>query len=108
MFAYGVTVKVMYTTQDVHGDEVEHLRGLIEGCALAPTSSIEDNDNRAQVDTRMALYAPYSPVEVRDQDKIRVEPTGTSWHVEGEPEEWANAFTGWQPGRVINVRRVKG
>jgi hypothetical protein len=118
MFPYGVAVEVLTSTRDNHGDTVDTVRGVIAGCGIAPETSTEDNDNRAQVDTRTTVYAPYSPVTVGAQDKVRILPPGDlspeakaalpKWHVDGEPGEWANPFTGWRPGRVIQLRRVTG
>lgn len=106
MFPYGTTIEVLETSRDEHGDLTEALRGTIDGCAVAPESSTEDNDNRAQVDTFVEVYAPYSDVVVTAQDKVRL--NGTLWHVEGDPAEWRSPFTGWQPGRVIRLRQVRG
>ena len=106
MFPHGVTITVIDTARDRHGDLTETPRGSIHQCGVAPETSVEDNDKREQVDTRATVYAPYSVVQVRAGDKVRV--NDKLWHVDGDPEEWASPFTGRKPGRVIRIRQVRG
>jgi len=106
MLPYGITVQVVDVEENALGDIVETVRGSIDGCAFAPSTSTEDNDNREQVDTYATVYAPDTAVAVKAQDKVRV--NGVLWRVEGDPNQWASPFTGWKPGRVIRVRQVRG
>jgi len=118
MYGHGVTLQVLATARDAHGDITKTVRGEIDGCAFAPGSSVENTDNRALVDTRADVYAPADGVWVGPQDLVRILPrellTAEAiealplWHVEGMPEVWANPFTGWRPGRVIHLRLVAG
>lgn len=125
MFPHGITLDVLATSRDRHGDETTTVRGSIPGCGLAPDESVENAGLRAQEDThqralvitRQVVYAPPSGVRVGAQDRVRLVPPGTSpearaalplWHVEGEPELWQNPMTGWRPGRVIRLQRVTG
>ena len=125
MFGHGVTLDVLSTVRDRHGDETTTLRGSIPGCGVAPDDSTENTGQRAQedthqralVDTRLTVYAPASGVAVGPQDRVRVVYAGTPaaeraglplWHVEGEPQVWRQPMTGWRAGRVIRLRRVTG
>ncbi|YCK83517.1 hypothetical protein M1D89_09940 [Arthrobacter sp. D3-18] len=78
----------------------------IEGCAIAPSSSVEtQTENRNTVSTAMSLYcAPGT--DVLPQDRIRAR--SGLWQVEGEVADWHNALTGWNPGVEFRVTKVVG
>lgn len=105
MFPFGVTVQVYVTSRDRHGDRTETLAGTIPGCAFAPESSVEDNDNRAQVATAGTLYIPPTQVAITGQSLVRFD--GHTWHVDGDPDWWRHPWTGWAPGGVLRVRRFR-
>lgn len=105
---FGITVTVLgETSRTVHGDRTQASVGVIERCAFAPGGSTEDNDQRAQVTATGTLYVPPSTVPITAQSRIQL-PDGTVWLVDGVPQEWKNPFTGWYPGREIQLRRVTG
>lgn len=79
---------------------------LIEGCAIAPSSSTEPrSENRQMVITGMSIYGP-PDMDVLPHDRIRAR-TGT-WSVQGEAADWTNAFTGWRPGAEFSIEKVTG
>jgi hypothetical protein len=105
---FGVQVQVFgEATRTVHGDTTRTQVGVIDGCAVAPAGSSEDNDQRAQVVANAVLFVPPSTVPITAQSRVRL-PDGTEWLVEGVPQDWRNPFTGWYPGREIQLRRVTG
>ncbi|WP_420179684.1 hypothetical protein [Paenarthrobacter sp. TA1.8] len=78
----------------------------IEGCAIAPSSSVEtQTENRNTVTTSMSLYGAPG-VDVLPQDRIRAR--SGLWQVEGEVADWRNALTGWNPGVEFRVTKVVG
>lgn len=105
MYPFGVTVEVFNTTRDQHGDRTRTLVGEIPGCAPAPESSVEDNDNRAQVVVTTSVYVPPTAVPITGQSVLRFD--GREWDVDGDPEWWRHPWTGWTPGGVVRVRRVR-
>lgn len=106
MYPFGVTVEVYDTTRDRHGDTVAAGPvGTIEGCAFAPESSVEDNDKRAQTITAGSLYVPPTTVRITSQSRIRFD--SLTWYVTGDPEWWRHPGTGWTPGGVIDIQRVR-
>jgi len=107
MYPFGVRVDVLSTTRDEHGDTTTILVGAIDGCAVAPVTSTEDTDQRAQVDTIADLFVPPTAVSVTAQSRIRLA-DGTVWRVDGTPQWWSNPYTGWSPGAVVRISRVTG
>lgn len=119
MFPYGSTIEVLATGRDRHGDTIITVRGSITGCGVEPEGSSEDTDQRALVEDRVTVYAPFTDLPVTAQDRVRLIPYGTNptpqeraalplWSVDGAPREWRHPMTGWQPGRVIRLRLVTG
>lgn len=105
---FGIRVRVFgEATRTVHGDTTRAEVGAIDGCAFAPAGSSEDNDQRAQVVTDATLFVPESSVPITPQSRVRL-PNGTEWLVTGEPLDWKSPFTGWHPGRQVQLRRVTG
>jgi hypothetical protein len=107
MSPFGVTVEVISRVRGQHGDTTRVPKGSIAGCGFAPSSSTEDNDRKAQVDTTASLYIPPGSLAVSAQDVIRF-PNGDEWQVDGEPLMWFSPLTGWAPGGEVRIRRVTG
>jgi hypothetical protein len=105
VFPFGVTATVYSTARDRHGDRTREPVGTIDGCGLAPESSTEDNDKRAQTVMTTALYVPPTTVTVDSQSEIEVD--GHLWQITGDPQWWRNPFTGWSPGGVLHLQRVR-
>lgn len=110
MFAHGTTVTIQRasTTTDRYGNtipgpyvDVED----IDGCAVAPRESSEDNTNRTALVVGVTVFAPYG-ADVRKADRCVID--GRTYQVEGEPAAWSHPMTGWQPGTVIQLRIVEG
>lgn len=110
MFPYGETVVILRPTVvlDRNGNEIsgEPTEIPIEGCAAAHRESQEpDQYGRAQVVTGLQVFMPPG-TDVRATDQLRVR--GVVRDIDGEPFEWANPFTGWNPGVVVNLKGVSG
>lgn len=106
-FGFGITVEVLETVKDRHGDTTVTVKGTLK-CAFAPAGSFENTDQRQQVDRAASLLeSPPSDVEVKATDRVRL-PDGTVWEVDGAPEQWGHPMSGWRPGREIRIRRVTG
>lgn len=107
MHPFGITVDVLSTTRDNHGDETTALTGRISGCAFAPSTGTEDNDNRAQVASFGDLYCPATDLTVTAQHRIRL-PGGDVWRVVGPPQQWERPYSGGTAGLVLHLERVTG
>lgn len=105
MFPFGTTVKVYSTTRDRHGDRTRTLAGEIPGCAFAPDSSVEDNDQRSQVTITASLYVPPTQVPVNGQSELDFD--GHTWQLTGDPDWWRHPWTDWTPGGVLHIQRVR-
>lgn len=114
MFAYGETVTRLRATGSTNAYSGEATDLLwtspssltIENVAVAPGSSAESVEaGRARLDIDFTLYLPYD-ADVKPLDRIVVR--GLTCEVEGKPQQWANPFTGAQPGTVVEVRKVAG
>lgn len=58
----------------------------VEGCAVLPRSSFEEGKGWVIVEGRQVI-APYG-ADVTADDKVRLEPGGPLWSVDGEPGDY--------------------
>jgi hypothetical protein len=78
----------------------------IDGVAVAPGPSTESAETaRSRLDIAFTLYLPHG-ADIKPLDRVVVR--GTTYEVEGQAADWANPFTGAQPGTVVEVGRVAG
>lgn len=109
-FPYGITIEVERAPLDlVHGDVVYSLSHVIEGCAVAPRTSTEDNDRRTTVIVGLTLYGPYD-ADLLARDRVVLpgeEPRKLrTYRVVGDVGRWRSPFTGWAPGFEVALERV--
>lgn len=112
MFAFGESVQVLspVETTDPYSNTVEDwttpTEVTLDGVAVEPRPSSEDNrDARNAVTSGFTLYCPAGAV-VTAKNRVRVR--GDVYAVDGEPAEWRNPFTGWEPGVVVQTKRMEG
>lgn len=112
MFGFGETVQVLSSssTTDAYNNTVEDwttpTETPVEDVGVEPRPSTEDNrDARNAVTSGFTLYMPAGSV-VTAKNRIRVR--GDDYAVDGEPAEWRNPFTGWEPGLVVQTKRMEG
>ena len=112
MFGFGETVEVLSSssTTDAYNNTVEDwttpTETPVEDVGVEPRPSTEDNrDARNAVTSGFTLYMPAGSV-VTAKNRIRVR--GDDYAVDGEPAEWRNPFTGWEPGLVVQTKRMEG
>lgn len=112
MFAYGETVQVLTagTSTDRYNDTVEDWSAPtevpVDGVGVEPRPSSESNqDARNTVVSGFTLYMP-AGVTVTAANRVRVR--GEVFLVDGDPAVWRNPFTGWEPGVVVQTKRVEG
>lgn len=78
----------------------------IPGCLFDPGGSTEPSEvGRESVVTKPTVYAPFG-ADVLAGDRVVVR--GRVWQINGDPAEWRNPFTGWEPGLVLNLMAVDG
>ena len=118
MFAFGETftrlraplVSDPYSVEDIRAewddednppDELD-----IEDCAFDPGGSDEPVEaGRQAVITKPTVFAPFgSDIEAADRLIVR----GKTYSVEGNPGDYRSPFTGWEPGRVVELKLVEG
>lgn len=112
MFGYGETVQVLspVTSTDRYNNTVEDWTTPtsvdIEGVGVEPRPSAEDNrDGRNAVVSGFTLYLPAgSAVTAKNRMRVR----GDDYAVDGDPAQWRNPFTGWEPGVVVQTKRIEG
>ena len=112
MFPFGETIQVLSasTTTDRYSNTVENWATPseveVDGVGVEPRPSSEDHrDARNAVTSGFTLYVP-AGTAVTAKNRIRVR--GDVYEVDGEPAEWRNPFTGWQPGLVVQTKRMEG
>ena len=110
MFAHGETVTRLraavvvdpYSTEA--GEDWSNPSSLaISGCAFDPGGTGEAIDlARRVITTQPTLYAPAgSDIVASDRLVVR----GVTYGVDGDPSDWRNPFTGWQPGLAVALKR---
>lgn len=104
MFAAGDTETVQVVRpagRDRFGDPVgvDAAPRPVDGCLVAPGSSIENSDHANQVTTDLTLYAPID-ADILPADRVIVR--GDTYEVDGYPQRWGTS------GLVIGLRRVTG
>lgn len=113
-FPYGETVTVLTagtTTDPYSGETVPSWDETptsvdVAGVGVEPRPSGEPlQDARNQVTSGFTLYFPPGAT-VTPQNRVIVR--GGTYDVLGEPAEWVNPFTGWNPGTVVQVERSEG
>jgi len=78
----------------------------ISDCGVAPRTSDEETEQGRQgVIVGIAVYAP-AGADILPSDRVEVR--GQVWEVVGEVADWRSPFTGWNPGIVVNLRRMEG
>ena len=111
LFVFGTTITVIRLTPggtDVYGDAVTSTSSstTITGCAVAPRYSTEPAERGRQgVIVGLTLYAPTGS-DILHTDTITID--GVSYVIEGEPAEWHQPMTGWDPGIEVALKRVLG
>lgn len=113
-FPYGEMVQVLTagTVTDPYSDtstpswDATPTSVDVTGVAVEPRPSGEPlQDARNQVTSGFTLYFPPGTT-VTPQNRVIVR--GSTYDVLGEPAEWTNPFTGWNPGIVVQVERSEG
>ena len=110
IFPYGETVtriRLISGDRDEFGDPVDdaETRTEVTGCAVAPRQAGEQiGQGRIAVTSGLTLYVPPG-ADVLPSDRFEVR--GAVWEVEGEPAVWRSPFTGWEPGREVELTRVE-
>jgi hypothetical protein len=107
-FDNGITVEVIKMDTDKFGDRAESTVSTIPNCMFAPSSSVEDNAGRTQVDRTASLIvgAGYGSLLPSASARVRVPGRGV-WEVDGYPDQWT-ALDGTDMGGEIQLRRVIG
>ena len=70
-----------------------------------PRSSSEDNELRSALISGLTVLLP--PDAPAIPHTARVEARGRTWEVDGDDGDWKSPW-GWEPGREVNLREVKG
>lgn len=77
----------------------------IEGCAVAPRTSAEDNTGRTAVIVGLTLYAPFD-ADILAVDRIVYD--GMTYEVDGAVGRWRNPFSQFEAGLEVALKRVDG
>lgn len=107
-FPYGETVtRIRSVERDQFGDPIGAAEPDLDipGCGVAPRQAGEQiGQGRIAVTSGLTLYVPPG-ADVLPSDRFEVR--GAVWEVEGEPAVWRSPFTGWEPGREVQLTRVE-
>lgn len=109
-FPFGETVTLVHrsvTGQDVDGNDLySNVETTVGGTGWDPGTSTENVQGGDLVIQLPRFFLPSGTV-VSPLDAIR-RANGRTYEVVGEPGDYRNPMTGWEPGVVVNVRRVTG
>ncbi|MEV4670975.1 hypothetical protein AB0K34_04910 [Actinomadura sp. NPDC049382] len=109
-FPHGETVVRIRVTpggRDPYGDPIGDVetRTDVTGCAVAPRQAGEQiGQGRIAATSGVTIYVP-PDTDVLPSDRFEVR--GAVWEVDGEPAVWRSPFTGWEPGREVQLTRVE-
>lgn len=78
---------------------------VVEGCAIWPRTSSEQDQARSQVIVGLTVFIPPG-VDVPATDKARVR--GVLYEVDGDPGLYRSPLTGHASGTEVALRRVTG
>ncbi len=106
----GETVEVLHPGAPTRDSAGNYIPGVdvvvpIEGCAVWPTGSTENDDTQDQVAERLTLLLPYG-TPAAAISRVRV--WGRVYNVTGEPLPWASPLTGTKAGTQLQLERVTG
>lgn len=111
MFPFGEPVKIqarVVGSEDSHGNPIETFAPevIVDGCAFDPGGSVEASEpGREAVVSSPRVFVPAGTlVTARSLLTVR----GLLYRVDGDPAEWKNPFTGWEPGIVATLERASG
>lgn len=96
----GITVTVQRPTFDRFNDATYSDHHTISGCVEYPNESPEVGP--AVWDNRALLVPPGSDIQHTD----RVVMGGVVYQVNGQPKEWVDPVSGWNPGTQAYLTRV--
>lgn len=113
-FPYGCTITVERPpnpSSDRYGNRIKGATHTVEGCTTAPAGSVEIVNGQQTVIDHDTVYGPYM-ADVEPNDLVTI-PAGQPipqgvYEVQGQPANYRNPWTGWQPGCVIRLERVTG
>lgn len=118
-FPHGVLVTLrstVTTTDDFGNGTTETTESEWGPCAVAPRYATESTDPRVPpVIVGKIVYGPPTAIDSDDtlwlgetDDAIDGDDKRIWWQIDGLPGEWANPYTGWQPGIEVPVKRTAG
>lgn len=83
-------------------------RLAFERCAVWQSSSVEPSDSLADRDQVVTVTNVAVPFDADIEPGDRFEARGRTYEVIGEPQRMRSPFNGWEPGAVVQGRRVDG
>lgn len=106
----GETVVVLHPGDPVRDSAGNYIPGAdvetpIEGCAVWPTGSTENDDAQDQTAERLTVLVPYGTA-VDVISRVRV--WGYVYNVNGAPLPWSSPLTGTRAGIQLHLERVSG
>lgn len=107
-FPFGEPITVITRTKngvDGYGDDTSTETSTTVTGAFAPTSTAELTDGGDTVISQPQAYLP--PGTVVTPTSVLVI-RGNRYEVDGDPADWRQPFTGWNPGIAVPLRRVTG
>jgi hypothetical protein len=107
-FPFGQTVSLVKRVKsgtDAYGNDVYTETATSVAGAYAPAGSTEQLQGQDVVTTQPTVFLPPG-TSVAAVDAIDV--AGQRFEVDGVPNVWGNALTGWQPGVEVRLKRVTG
>jgi hypothetical protein len=83
----------------------------ISGCAAAPMSAQEILERGRDASLMMLRLLAPSGSDILKTDRVIIavdDPNPGRYEIDGEPQEWRSAFTGWGAGLEVVLRRADG
>jgi hypothetical protein len=105
-FGQAVTlVKRVKGAADALGNDTWTTTSIPTNGAFDPGTSVESVQGQDLLVTSPRVFLP-AGTDVSAVDAIDV--AGARYEVDGSPNDYTNPFTGWNPGVVVQLKRVTG
>lgn len=83
------------------GDHASETTHTVSGCAFAQKSTADTYDRRKTATTTVKLMCP-AGADIQQGDKVVAD--GVTYLVEGLPWTPSSPFTGWTPGKIVELK----
>lgn len=115
----GITVTIERPVYNRYNDVESWSYFTIDNCIEYPSGSTEGSGNTGISDLRTLIVPPDADVKATDRVVLHARGSATppgavgtperraaTYSVNGVPKDWIHVFTGWHPGKTVELQKV--